>query len=195
VTTDIMTSGPVRLRYDRLAIALHWLTALLVIALFASAETWGFLPKGTALRKDLQALHISMGITLAAVMAARILWRLARRYALPSDLPRWQEMASSLVHLALYLLLAAQVMLGFLFRWAQGEPFFFFGLFAIPPVDIDPDLARIFGELHNYVAWTIIILAGLHALAALGHHYVLKDSVLLRMMPGKLRRLSIRARR
>ncbi|GLS21959.1 cytochrome b561 [Labrys miyagiensis] len=185
MTTDILTSSPARSRHDGLTIALHWLTALLVIALFASAETWGFLPKGSFLRNGLQSLHISMGITLAAVMVARILWRLARRYELPSDLPRWQEMASSLVHLALYLLLAAQLTLGFLFRWAQGEPFSFFGLFEIPHVAIDPDLARTFGELHNIVAWTIICLAGLHAVAALGHHYVLKDKVLLRMMPGK----------
>ena len=179
-----MTAGRARSRYDALTIALHWLTALLVIALFASAETWGFLPKGTALRKGLQSLHISMGITLATVMALRILWRLGRKH-LPSDLPRWQEILSGLVHLALYGLLAAQVSLGFLFRWAQGEPFFFFGLFEIPHVAIDPGLARTIGELHNTVAWTIVCLAGLHALAALGHHYVLKDKVLLRMMPGR----------
>jgi cytochrome b561 len=185
LTTDALAAGPIRLRYDRLAIALHWLTALLVIALFVSAETWGFLPKGMALRKGLQSLHISMGITLAAVIGARILWRLARRYTLPSDLPRWQETASSLVHLALYLLLATQIALGFLFRWAQAEPFLFFGLFPIPQVAIDPDLAHTFGELHNYVAWTIICLAGVHALAALAHYYVLKDKVLRRMMPGR----------
>ncbi|CAM5776938.1 cytochrome b561 [Labrys miyagiensis] len=185
MTTDTIASSRPRSRYDGFTISLHWLTALLVIALFVSIELRGFLPRGMALRHSLESLHISMGILLAAVMAVRILWRLARRYELSSTLPVWQERASSLMHLALYLLLAVQIALGFLWRWAQAEEFDFFGLFSIPSVPVDAGLRPLLGDAHNIVAWTIIGLAGLHALAALVHHYALKDGVLLRMMPGR----------
>jgi cytochrome b561 len=80
----------------------------------------------------------------------------------------------------------AQVALGFLLRWAQGEPLTFFGLLSMPTlVTLDHGFARTLGGLHDNVAWAIIIIAGLHAGAALLHHYVLRDDVLLRMMPAK----------
>jgi cytochrome b561 len=90
------------------------------------------------------------------------------------------------VHRLLYLLLAAQIVLGFALRWAQGEPFFFFGLFSVPEI-LGPskDWEKIFEPLHNAVGWAIIYLAGAHALAALFHHYVLRDGVLRRMIPGR----------
>ncbi len=69
--------------YDRGTIILHWLTAVLVVSLFASAETWWFLPRGTALREELQTLHISLGISLAATIIMRIVWRLAQGRRLP----------------------------------------------------------------------------------------------------------------
>ena len=61
--------------YDGLAIALHWITALLVVTLFALAEIWGFLPRGTPLRHGMQSLHISLGVMLAAVFLLRLVWR------------------------------------------------------------------------------------------------------------------------
>lgn len=75
--------------------------------------------------------------------------------------------------------------LGFGFRWAQDEPFSFFGLFSVPaPFIIDHELSSTLGDLHDTVAWAIIILSGLHACIALGHHYLLKDSTLRRMLPA-----------
>jgi cytochrome b561 len=171
-------------RYDRTTITLHWLTAGLVISLFLLAEGWGFAPRD--IRKAGQSLHISLGILLAAVLVTRLLWRgSAGRRLTPANtgLLHW---AASAAHLALYALLAAQVTLGFLFRWAQGEPFQFFGLFEMPAaLAPDHDLAQTVGGLHDTVAWTIIVLAGLHAAAALIHHYALRDGVLRRMLPGR----------
>jgi cytochrome b561 len=171
-------------RYDRLTIALHWLTAALVIALFALAETWSFFPRD--IRKLGQSLHISLGLLLTAVLIVRLLWRGSQGRRLPPAASGLQHWAAKAAHYALYALLAAQVMLGFLYRWAQGEPFLFFGLFAVPsPVAIDPGMEQVFGGLHNDVAWIVIILAGLHAAAALLHHHVLRDGVLRRMLPGR----------
>jgi cytochrome b561 len=182
------TTGSPCSRYDGVTITFHWLTAFLVIALFASALTWDELAKGTPLRKGLQSLHISMGILLAATVVVRIVWRFLHRHDLPPSTTGLQHLAAKIVHLALYVLLVAQVTLGFLFRWAQNEPFYFFGLFEIPRlIDLDHSLAGTFAVRHYYVAWTIIILAGCHAVVALAHHYVLKDRVLARMLPMKPR--------
>jgi cytochrome b561 len=171
-------------RYDAITILLHWGTALLVVTLFGLAEFWGFLPRGTPLRHEVQGLHISLGLALAAVLALRIAWRLGFGRTLPeieSTLPYW---AAKSVHYLLYILLIVQVALGFLFRWAQGEAFTFFGLFTIPSAfAADKSLARTIGEAHDLAGWGIVLLAGLHAAAALFHHYALRDGTIKRMLP------------
>jgi cytochrome b561 len=172
--------------YDRTTVALHWLTAILVIVLFALALIWDELPRGTPLRKGLQSLHISLGLVLTLVFAVRVFWRANRGRKLPPASTGVQQLAATAAHHALYLLLGVQIVLGFVFRWAQGEPFMFFGLFSIPsPIAADRNFAHTVGDLHEIVAWVIIVLAGLHAVAALLHHYVLRDSVLKRMLPGR----------
>lgn len=173
-------------RYDRLTRTLHWLTAAVVIFMFASAHIWETLEKGTPLRKGLQSVHISLGIALAVLIVARILWRLlAGNYPKAQAHPLLNVLAQT-AHGCLYLLLLAQIVLGFMFRWAQGEPFNFFGLFNVPaPFLIDHDWRATLGGLHNNVAWAIILLAGLHAGAALWHHYVMGDATLRRMLGGR----------
>jgi cytochrome b561 len=171
--------------YDRLTRTFHWLTAALVIFMFASAHIWENLEKGTPLRKGLQSVHISLGIAMAVLIAARILWRLFGGNHPKADTHPALNVATKIAHGCLYLLLLTQVILGFLFRWAQGEPFNFFGLFPVPaPFVIDHELRGTLGGLHNNVAWAIIVLAGLHACAALWHHYIQRDSTLRRMLPG-----------
>src|ERR1700761_710224 len=170
--------------YDRLAIGRHWVTAFLVVALFALAEIWGFVPHGTPLRHAMQSLHVSLGLTLAAVFVLRLVWRHtgARRGApLVSGV---QHVAAAAMHYGLYGLLALQIVLGFLFRWAEA-PVGFFGFFAIPsPFSIDRTTRHEIGYLHDKVAWVIIILAAGHAATALAHRYILRDQVLQRMLPG-----------
>jgi len=171
-------------RYDAVTIGLHWLTVLLVLALFLLAKVWEALPHGTPLRHGLQGLHISLGILLSAIIAARIVWR--ARFgrslsAVRSSLPYW---AARSVHHVLYALISGQVVFGYLFRWAQGEAFNFFGLFAIPALfSPDRSFARVAGEIHELAGWAIIILACGHGAAALFHHYVLRDDTLRRMSP------------
>lgn len=177
-------------RYDRLTRTFHWLTAALVIFLFASAHIWENLAKGTPLRKGLQSVHISLGIALAALIVARIAWRLFGGNRPKNVSHPMLHLLAKAGHGLLYLLLIAQVALGFMFRWAQGEPFMFFGLFPIPaPLAIDHDLRGTFGGLHDNVAWAIILLAGLHAGAALWHHYINGDNTLRSMMPKPQRDL------
>jgi cytochrome b561 len=179
-----LTEDYPRSRYDRWTIALHWLSALLVITLFASAYVWNNLPRGMPLRKELQSLHISMGILFTVVFIVRLFWRSTGGRKLAAMETGLQRILSKGMHHLLYLLLTAQVLLGYLLRWAQGEPFMFFGLFSIPSAFApNKPLAEWFEWTHNYVAWTIIILAFGHAVAALTHHYLLRDDVLKRMLP------------
>lgn len=170
--------------YDRLTILLHWTTAVLVVALYGLAKIWSVLERGTALRHALQSLHVSLGLVLTAVLVTRMLWRVGPGRKLQRANAGLPGLAATAVHYALYLMLACEVVLGWCFRWAQGEPLSLFGLFVIPsPIAFAPDREHTIAFLHDWTATAILIVAGSHALAALFHHYVLRDGVLIRMWP------------
>lgn len=170
--------------YDSVTILLHWLTFVLVVLLFALAQTWGFLQHGTPIRKELQSLHISLGIILAVVIMVRLIWRAVVGRHLPVLTEGWTAWAAKFVHFALYVLLVAQIIMGFLYRWAQAESFMFFGVFPVRfATSKNITLDHTFGDIHNFLAWTIIILVSFHSAAALLHHYWLRDNVLRRMLP------------
>jgi len=186
IISALPVSKPTTIRHDRLTIALHWITAFLVLSQFSSAHIWEFLARGTPLRLGLISTHIAFGILLAATIVVRLAWRIANRGRIPAAGSGLQHLAAHAVHLLLYGLLVSQAILGFAFSWSSGKPLEFFDLFSIPPFfTIDPDWRHTVAELHGDVAWAIIGLVALHAAAALMHHYVLRDRVLLRMMPGR----------
>jgi cytochrome b561 len=172
--------------YDNVAIALHWTTAALIIANFALAEVWDYFSRPTS--HLLQATHMSFGVLLAIVILARIVWRLMPGHQVSALEVGWMRIASKAVHYVLYALVVAEVALGFATQWARGHPVSFFGLGIPGPWAAFPRPVRHqIQEIHNWVAWAIIILAALHAAAALYHHYALKDRVLVRMVPGGAR--------
>ncbi|RWR02149.1 cytochrome B561 [[Pantoea] beijingensis] len=171
--------------YDPLTITLHWFTAFIVIFLFVSYQVWSFLPRGTPVRHLLQSLHVSAGIVLALLIVGRLIWRLTKGRRLPAaSTSRKMHIVAKATHGLLYLLILAQVALGFLLRWAQEEPLSFFDLFTIPDLlQFTLLTRRMLATLHFDNAWIIIILAGGHAVAALAHHYLLRDGTLRRMIP------------
>jgi cytochrome b561 len=172
-------------RYDSVTLWLHWLTAALVIALFALAEVWGFLPRGSV-RRTMVGVHVSLGIILVLAVILRILWRGSFSRRLPLAGRGLLGVVAQVGHYLLYLLLLIMICTGPLNRWASGRPLNFFWLFKIPsPLSADKALHSLVISVHFWAAWTIIILAALHAVAALFHHYVLRDGVLMRMMPGR----------
>jgi cytochrome b561 len=171
--------------HDSVTIALHWATAILVLEQFGSAHIWELLQKGTPSRSGLISTHAALGIILAAVIIARICWRLFNQRKLPPAVSGLQHVVASAVHGLLYLLLALQITFGFLLGWSTGNALRFFNLFSIPPLFVvGPDFRHLIGPLHNYTAWAIIGFVSIHAAAALMHHYVLRDRVLHRMVPG-----------
>lgn len=182
-TATRIAAGDGGSNYDTVAVALHWLTALLVVVQFVMAVTWDYFARPT--RQSLEGVHISLGVLLTAVIVARLVWRAIPGHGRPALVQGWVKLASKSVHYLLYALLVAQAGLGFGFRWAQGHAVSFFGLFAIPGPygELARPVRRQLHELHEYGGWAIVIIAGLHAAAALYHHYALRDHVLGRMLP------------
>jgi cytochrome b561 len=182
-TATRIAAGDDGTNYDRVAIALHWATAFLVIANFTLAQTWDWFAKPT--KGLMEDTHMSFGVLLAAAVIARLVWRWLPGHQLSSLEAGWVRLVSKATHYLLYGLLVIEAGLGFAFRWGAGRPMEFFGL-GIPPLTgaIDKALRHDLREIHEWVGWAIIILALIHALAALYHHYALKDRVLERMLPA-----------
>lgn len=181
-TATRIAAGDDGTSYDSVAIALHWATAVLVIANFSLAMTWDWFARPA--KEFMESTHMSFGVLLTLVIVVRLVWRWIPGHQLSSLGAGWARLASKGTHYLLYALLVAEAGLGFAFRWGAGRPMEFFGA-GIPPLIgaiARPD-RRILRELHEWVGWAIIAVAAVHALAALYHHYVLKDRVLRRMLP------------
>ena len=138
-----------------------------------------------------------MGVIASASLSAKLSglmsYKQPGRRILPAS-TGLVEVASQMVHYALYGLLISEVALGFLFRWAQTEPLSWFGLFNVPALfTFTRPQRHLIAETHNYVAITIMVFAGLHAAAALFHHFWIRDDVLWRMLPGLQARRQERA--
>lgn len=186
-TATRIAAGDDRTRYDAFAIALHWITVVLVLAQFILGVTWGWFPKPT--RHLMIVTHMSFGIILSAVIVVRIVWRLIPGHQMPAAVSGWVEIASKAVHYLLYVMLVAEAILGFVLRWSGNEAMSFFGLQIPPPFPkFSKPMHQLIGDLHEWNGWAIVILATLHAAAALYHHYHLHDRVLARMLPLARRR-------
>jgi cytochrome b561 len=168
--------------YDNVAIGLHWVTALLVLLQFLTAFTWDWFAKAN--RETMQSLHTSLGLLLTAVIVMRIVWRLMPGHQRSSLVTGWIRLAAKSVHYLLYILLVIQAGLGLVVGWDSGHAIHFFGLPIPGPIGaFDRPLRHGIREIHQWVGYTIVIIAFGHALAALYHHYSLHDRVLGRMLP------------
>lgn len=179
-------------RYGSLSIAMHWLMLLLLVAVYACIELRGFYPRGSDLREGLKTWHFMLGLGVFAL----VLVRLAIRFAAgatplvrPAP-PLWQQRLAGLMHLALYAFLVAMPLLGWLTLSASGKPIPFFGLQLPALVGADKALAESLKEIHETIGTVGYYLVGLHAAAALAHHYVNRDNTLLRMLPRRGRQAS-----
>ncbi|MGV8918564.1 MAG: cytochrome b [Pseudomonas sp.] len=171
-------------RYGWVSMVLHWGVALTVFGLFALGLWMVGLGYYDTWRKAGPDLHKSIGLTLFAVMLIRVVWRLISPPppALASY-GRWTRLGATLGHLFLYLCLFATMFAGYLISTAEGEGISVFGLFDVPAlVSGLPDQADVAGDIHLYLAWVLVIFAGLHALAALKHHFIDRDTTLVRML-------------
>jgi len=177
-------------RYDALSRGFHWLTAIVVtIAFIFGPEGFGHLMRDgvdPATHSDI-VWHESLGISVLVLTALRLAW-VALRPAAPSfQMAGWMHLAGRLMHVALWALLLALPATAFLALGSEGHPLTLLGGLRIDrmPFIADSWLAKLadWGDVHGFLGDAILWLAGLHAVAALFHHLVLKDGVLSAMLP------------
>lgn len=171
--------------YHPISKMLHWLVALLVFGLLGVGLYMSDLELSPEKLK-LYGLHKAFGAVVLGLMVVRLIWRfIAPPPALPDTMPHWQRKASHLAHFALYALLFAMPISGWLMSSAAGFPVSFFGWFTLPDlVPANPQMKELYNEAHEICANLLMLLIGLHIAAALKHHFVDKDGVLRRMLPG-----------
>lgn len=172
-------------RYSAISITLHWLMLLLFAAVFATIELRVNFERGSDIREGLKQWHFMLGLSVLALVVVRIIARLVTAAPRPLVEPMWRKALAKGVHLALYALMIGMPLAGWVILSAEGDAVPFFGLELPPLVGPDKALAKQVEELHELGGTIAYWLIGFHALAALFHHYVLKDGVLLRMRPGK----------
>jgi len=170
--------------YGWVAIALHWLMAPAIIGLFFLGWWMRSLTYYDAWYREGPALHKSIGLLLLAILLVRLLWKLANTGpAAEPGTPRWQAHAARWIHGALYLLLLAIMVAGYLISTADGHPIEVFNWFSVPAtiqgIAHQEDIA---GQVHKLLAWTLMALVTLHGLAALKHHFIDRDATLRRML-------------
>lgn len=172
--------------YSPLNVVLHWLMLLLIAAVYACMELKGNFPKGSDLREGLKYWHFVLGLSIFALVWLRLLGRLfAKAPAIQPPPPAWQTGLAHLMHLMLYVLMIGMPLVGWLILNAAGKPAPFFGLELPMLVQKDHALMENLEELHEFGANAGYLLIGLHAMAGLFHHYVVRDNTLARMLPGR----------
>jgi cytochrome b561 len=180
-------------RYGMLSITMHWLMLALLVAVYACILLHEEFPRGSETRAALTTWHFMLGLSVFALVVARLAIRLAGPTpAVEPPIPTWQHHLASLMHVALYLFLLAMPLLGWLILSTAGKPIPFFGL-ELPALWTEHKaLSRSVKDIHETIAEIGYWLVGLHAAAALFHHYYVRDNTLLRMLPGRARPLNSR---
>lgn len=182
--------GPAIARYTGLAIALHWLLALVIIVM-AGVGMYMTDLSVSPLRIKLYNWHKWAGVSFLAITVLRLLWRATHRpprlpQAVALSMPAWQVRAHHATHALMYVLFFAVPLIGWAYSSAAGYPIVWFGQIPLPDfVGPDKMLAEIIKPLHQLSALALLGLAGLHVAAVVKHQWVDRDGLLTRMLPGR----------
>lgn len=168
--------------YGWIAITLHWITALAISAMFGLGLYMVELTYYDAWYKGSLDLHKSAGILIALLWIVRVCWRLLNPTPKALSDKRLENTAAHVAHIGLYSLMALLFVSGYLISTADGQAITVFDLFDVPATLTGNEQADIAGEIHEWLAWSLIALATLHGLAALKHHFIDKDETLKRMI-------------
>lgn len=173
-------------RYTGVSIGLHWLIGLMILVSFGVGLYMVDLSLSpTKLR--LYSWHKWAGVTIFALVFIRCIWRLTHAApALPVEMPRWQRIAAEASHYLLYALMIAIPLSGWLMSSAKGFQTVYFGVLPIPDLlDKNKELGETLALVHKVLNFTMIGIVIVHAAAALKHHFIDKDDILRRMLPGR----------
>lgn len=174
------TSG---LRYTRVAIWLHWLIGVAVIANIGLAMLTEDMPREA--HRAAMGIHKALGITILALTLFRILWRLTHKAPpRPVTMPAWERWTSGFVHFLFYALLILLPLSGWVWMSAADRPIDFFGLFTIPSI-VAPskEVADALHDRHEALGLMMLALVVVHILAALKHQFVDRNGLFARMNP------------
>jgi cytochrome b561 len=171
-------------RYGAVALAFHWITAVLVLIAFIYGPGGSEARVYSAARDFDRQLHETLGLTVLVLVALRLAWRIFDERPDPPQLPRWMGVPAKLIQALLYALLFAVPLTAITGAWLEGHPLTLLGGVRIGPLlaEAHPTGATV-ANIHTWLGDAILWVAGLHAVAALYHHVVLKDGVLESMLP------------
>jgi len=173
-------------RYGSLSIGIHWLMLLLLAAVYACIELREFFPKGSDPREALKTWHFMLGLSVFVLVWLRlVLHAIGPTPRIEPEAPKLQALAAKLMHLALYALMIGLPLAGWLLLSAAGKPIPFFGLRLPALIAENKGLAETIKEVHETGGTIGYIIIGLHAFAALFHHYWVGDNTLRRMLPSQ----------
>lgn len=168
-------------RYNAVARSFHWIIALLIIANLWLGIAHESLPK----EWKVMPLHKSIGLTVLALSILRLVWRLTHAApALPAAMPAWEKSAAHLTHWIFYAFMILVPLSGWIMSSANQYPLNWFSLFDVPKFTVAKGdaIVGIAHEGHEIMGFAWLALVVLHIVAALRHHFVLKDGVLRRML-------------
>lgn len=167
-----------------ISIAFHWLVAIAVFGLFGLGYYMVDLTYYDDWYRSAPHIHRSVGLLLLVTVILRVIWRLANTQPEPlSNHQRWEILAAHVVHGLLYLLLFVAMVSGYLISTLDGSSIDVFNWFSVPSLTGQMrSLEEIAGTVHYWATWALLVLAGLHGLAAVKHHVIDKDKTLLRML-------------
>jgi cytochrome b561 len=172
--------------YGWYSMLLHWLMLLLIAAVYATMEFKSVFPKGSPSREAMAVWHYMLGMSVFFLVWLRLLMRFAgSEPVIEPASPAWQALSARVMHWALYVLMVGLPLLGWLNLSAKGTPTPFFGAQLPALIGKNEWLAKGFKEVHEAAATAGYFLVGLHAAAALYHHYVKRDNTLRLMWFGR----------
>ena len=174
-----------RPHYDSVSKILHWLIFILLTIEFVVAWT---MPGGRGMTEPtaLVSFHFSLGLLILCIMLIRAVWVATHRPPPQSDaMARYANLLARLLHFTFYGIIVVLPFLGWAWAGARGWTVMFFGLFNLPPlVATGSALGKSLGNMHSLLAGILVGLVGLHFVATLYHHFILKDDTLTRILPS-----------
>ncbi|HVY20706.1 MAG TPA: cytochrome b/b6 domain-containing protein [Bauldia sp.] len=165
-------------RYGLVAQAIHWITAILVLTAWLIAGTWG-----RDETSPIMGLHQSIGFTVFALVLLRLVWRLFDTRPPKPPMPGLMALAARVSHWLLYALLVLVPLSAIVGTWREGHALMIYGSQIEPLISESRRLGHQILDIHHRMATVLIALAGLHALAAIFHHLMLRDRTLRQMLP------------
>jgi cytochrome b561 len=181
-------SAPAPSSYSKVAIAMHWLIALLIFTNVAFGFYMASVPKSAPTHDEALFYHASIGSLIFMLAVFRLLWRITHRPpALPGSIAPWQRAAAHTLHWTLYVLMLIVPLSGYVHRLAGAHTVSFFGLGTLPVFIGKDEPLRVFTHaLHLSLVWVLCILVVGHVGAALKHRLIHRDGVFQRMLPDRV---------